>query len=97
MPSAEPSEDPYSRLSPRERELLRCLGRGVTSDDIARQAGISTEVVISDFESIRQKLGLASRHELRAYVLKRLVSGRQAVVSEGPTGQLPLPFGSDGV
>lgn len=97
MRNAEPTEDPYSRLSPRERELLQCLGRGMAIADIAREAGVSTEVLISNSESVRQKLGLASRDELRVYALTRLVSGRQTVVSDGDAGQLPLPFGSDGL
>jgi DNA-binding NarL/FixJ family response regulator len=96
MTSGESFGDPYTELSPRERELLRLLGRGMAVADIARQLGLSTETVVSSSELIRTKLGLAARDELRAYALRRLVSGGEAVSPAGCAHQLPLPFGDTG-
>lgn len=95
MRGGDAAEDPYSRLSPDERQLLRLLGRGMTMAEVARQLGSSTQAVLSSCELVRRKLGLASRDELRAYALKRVVSGAQPVSSVGNTSQLPLPFGND--
>lgn len=95
MVSGESAEDPYSRLTPDERQLLRLLGRGMAMAEVARLVELSTEAVLSSCESVRQKLGLASRDELRAYALKRVVSGPQPVSCVRDTSQLPLPFGND--
>jgi DNA-binding CsgD family transcriptional regulator len=95
MISGDSAEDPYGRLSPDERQLLRLLSRGMAMAEVARQLGSSTQAVLSSCELVRQKFGLASRDELRAYALKRVVSGAQPVSSVQETSQLPLPFGND--
>jgi DNA-binding CsgD family transcriptional regulator len=50
-------------LSQRERTCLGMAARGLTSDDIARRLGITPRTVQFHFDSIRSKLGAATRHE----------------------------------
>jgi DNA-binding NarL/FixJ family response regulator len=71
-----PSEGPA--LSARELEVLRHLGRGLSSQDLGRALGISGETVKSHIKSIFHKLGVADRAEavVRAYELGLLGSDR---------------------
>lgn len=68
-PGPEPSEGPA--LSARELEVLRHLGRGLSSQDLGRVLGISGETVKSHIKAIFHKLGVADRAEAvaRAYEL----------------------------
>lgn len=50
-------------LSARELEVLRHLGRGLSSSDLGRVLGISSETVKSHIKSIFQKLEVADRAE----------------------------------
>lgn len=50
-------------LSPRELEVLRHLGRGLSNDKLGRAIGISGETVKSHLKSIFQKLGVSGRSE----------------------------------
>lgn len=50
-------------LSPRELEVLRHLGRGLSNDELGRAIGISGETVKSHLKSIFQKLGVSGRSE----------------------------------
>lgn len=50
-------------LSPRELEVLRHLGRGLSNDELGRAIGISGETIKSHLKSIFQKLGVSGRSE----------------------------------
>lgn len=58
-----------AQLSPREREILQCIGRGTSSRDIAQQLGISLRTVDSHRARIIAKLELDG-----AYGLVRLAA-----------------------
>ncbi len=75
-PVPAPSEGPS--LSARELEVLRHLGRGLSSQDLGRALGISAETVKSHIKAIFHKLGVADRAEavVRAYELGLLGTDR---------------------
>lgn len=69
MPSrgiAEPAE----LLSPRERDILRLLGDGKNTMQIAKELGISAKTVASYRDGLKQKLGIADSHELVCYAIR---------------------------
>jgi DNA-binding NarL/FixJ family response regulator len=53
-----------SRLSDREFEVFRLIGRGAGPSEIARQLGVSVKTVETHREHIKKKLGLANGREL---------------------------------
>jgi DNA-binding NarL/FixJ family response regulator len=55
---------PASMLSPRELEIFRLIGQGLTTRDIAAQLVVSTSTVETHRERIKTKLGLRSGLEL---------------------------------
>ncbi len=61
-------------LTPREREVLTLVARGLIDREIARQLTVSVYTVKSHVRSILQKLHVATRHE--AARLARQKSGR---------------------
>lgn len=58
-------------LSPRERECLVLVARGLASEDIAHRMSITVRTVQMHFDSIRSKLGAANRQEAVALAIKR--------------------------
>ncbi len=58
-------------LTPRELEILRALGEGMTNKAVARQLGISAHTVKFHLEAVFAKLGVASRAEAVAKGLRR--------------------------
>jgi LuxR family transcriptional regulator, quorum-sensing system regulator SolR len=50
-------------LSPREREVLRNVAHGLTTDDIASKLEISERTVQFHLDAVRTKLGAANRQE----------------------------------
>jgi DNA-binding NarL/FixJ family response regulator len=61
---------PVERLSDRELQVLRSIGRGMSNREIADQLFISTKTVESHREHIKQKLGLSSSGELLRYAIE---------------------------
>jgi DNA-binding NarL/FixJ family response regulator len=57
----------FERLSPRERQVLQALMRGLTASEISREAFVSMPTVRSQIRSILMKLGVSS--QLGAVVL----------------------------
>jgi DNA-binding NarL/FixJ family response regulator len=62
-----------SRLTLREREVLRLLAGGATSKDIAQSLGISPKTAQAHRENIKDKLGVRSTAELVRYALKHRI------------------------
>lgn len=58
-------------LSPRQRQILHSLARGLTNGDIARQLGISTAVIKFHILAIFRKLNVSSRSEAVALALRK--------------------------
>ena len=65
-------EDPPAPiLSPRQRDILDSLTRGLSNDDIAQQLGIGTASVKTHIIALFQKLGAANRTEAAAIALRK--------------------------
>lgn len=62
---------PRPLLTPRELEILRALGEGMTNKGVARQLGISAHTVKFHLEAVFAKLDVASRAEAVAKGLRR--------------------------
>ncbi len=65
---AEPSRP---LLTPRELEILACLGEGMSNKAVARRLGISAHTVKFHLEAVFAKLGATSRAEAVAKGLRR--------------------------
>lgn len=64
MPVRESTEEDISRLTPRQREILRELKTGATNRQIAARLVISEQTVKNHVSRVLKKLNLKSRHEL---------------------------------
>jgi two-component system, NarL family, response regulator NreC len=69
--SGEMVDDPYQRLSNREREVLQLIAEGHTSAEIATHLFISARTAELHRANIMAKLSLHSQNELVRYALKR--------------------------
>ncbi|MCH8180622.1 MAG: response regulator transcription factor [Proteobacteria bacterium] len=61
QPPVQPSPHPLSRLSPRERDILREVARGASNKEIARTLDIAETTVKIHVQHILRKLNLSSR------------------------------------
>lgn len=62
---------PVAPLSPRQAEILQSIIRGLSNPDIAKQLGISLDMVKEYTEALFQKLGVANRPEAVAIALRK--------------------------
>ena len=69
-PEPQPPVADKDRLSPREREILACLGRGDSNKEIARQLELSESTVKIHIQNIFKKLGLNSRVQAALYAVE---------------------------
>ena len=69
--SALNDEESIPKLSPRQKEILDGLVRGLTNKDIARQLGISVAVVKFHLLILFKKLNVANRSEAVAIALRK--------------------------
>ncbi len=68
-------EEPYDRLTAREREILKLVAEGHTSREIADMLFISLRTVLGHRAKMMEKLDLHNRTELIKYAMrKKLVS-----------------------
>lgn len=69
--------DPVERLSDRELEIFRLIGRGTTPAAIAKQLHISPHTVDSHREKIRHKLNLENGRELMQRAMRWVLDNHQ--------------------
>ena len=62
---------PIPKLSPRQREILGSITKGLTNADIARQLGISVDMVKKHMNALMQKMNAANRSEAVAIALRK--------------------------
>src|SRR5208282_2842728 len=67
-------EEPYERLSDREKQVLKLLAEGGTHKEIAGLLNISVKTVIAHQSNISEKLDLHSRTDLLKFaILKGII------------------------
>jgi two-component system response regulator NreC len=64
-------EDPYERLTDREREILKLIAEGSTSKEIADMLFLSVKTVLGHRTNIMEKLDIHSRTELIKYAIRK--------------------------
>ena len=64
-------DDPYGRLTPREREVFHLIVEGNTTKEIARKLDISGKTAENHRARVLDKLGVRNTAELVRYALKR--------------------------
>jgi DNA-binding NarL/FixJ family response regulator len=65
-----PAQGPADGLTDREREVLRAVARGRSTQEIAAELGMSAKTVDSHRRNIREKLGLGSAGDLVRYAVQ---------------------------
>ncbi len=63
-------DDPYNRLTRREREVLKLVAEGHTNQEIASRLSLSINTVQTHRSRIMDKLNLHSRAELMKYAVR---------------------------
>ena len=63
--------DPYDRLTTREREVLKLIAEGHTSQEIAEMLVITPKTVEGHKTNLMAKLGVHNRVELVKYALRK--------------------------
>ena len=74
----EPTDDPYTVLSPREREVLKLLAHGHSISDAAVILTLSVKTVDTYKTRLMEKLGFSKRTELVSYALKHGLLANEA-------------------
>ncbi len=64
-------DDPYGRLTPREREVLHLIAEGLTTKEIARRLDISTKTAENHRGHVLEKLDVRNTAELVRYALRK--------------------------
>ncbi|MEG3191383.1 response regulator transcription factor [Lysobacter sp. D1-1-M9] len=64
-------EDPYGRLTPREREVFHLIVEGLTTKEIARRLDISVKTAENHRTRVLAKLDVRNTAELVRYALRR--------------------------
>ncbi|MDP9135407.1 MAG: response regulator transcription factor [Actinomycetota bacterium] len=62
-------------LTPREREVLALIGRGMANKVIARELGLAEKTVKTHVSSILAKLGVADRTQAALYAVREGLAG----------------------
>jgi DNA-binding NarL/FixJ family response regulator len=65
-----PSEQPFSILSKREREVLHLIAEGYAAKEVATELNISTKTVEAHRTSLMRKLGVRKATELVRYAVR---------------------------
>lgn len=67
----EAREEPYDRLTTREREILKLIAEGHTSREISEMLFISLKTVLGHRTKVMEKLDLHNRTELIKYAIRK--------------------------
>ncbi|WP_373378870.1 response regulator [Cupriavidus nantongensis] len=67
-----PAAGPLDALTPRERDILRGIGRGLANKEIAAQLGVSVRTVETHRLNLKRKLGIEGRAGLVKYAVETL-------------------------
>jgi RNA polymerase sigma factor (sigma-70 family) len=65
----------WETLTPREREIVLCVGKGMTNKEIAAQLVISGETVKKHLQNVFAKLAIRNRTELALYAVEKGAMG----------------------
>jgi DNA-binding NarL/FixJ family response regulator len=71
LQQAEGEEEPYDRLTAREREILKLIADGHTSREIADMLFLSLKTVLGHRAKVMEKLDLHNRTELIKYAMRK--------------------------
>jgi DNA-binding NarL/FixJ family response regulator len=63
-------QPPYGHLTPREREIVVLVGRGLKNRDIAQRLEVAEKTVKGHLTNIFHKIGVADRLELALWAIK---------------------------
>ncbi|MFD8833137.1 LuxR C-terminal-related transcriptional regulator [Bacillus subtilis] len=66
--NAAPSSSPFDELSPRQREVARYIGMGMTNREIAEKIYVSPKTVEYHLGIVYQKFSVSNRQQLREIV-----------------------------
>jgi DNA-binding NarL/FixJ family response regulator len=64
-------DDPYGRLTPREREVFHLMAEGMTTKEIARRLDISAKTAENHRGHVLEKLDVRNTAELVRYALRK--------------------------
>lgn len=64
-------EEPYERLTDREKQVLKLIAEGHTHKEIADMLNISAKTVIAHQTNLTEKLGISSRSALIRFALQK--------------------------
>ena len=86
-----PAADPmgFSRFTPRQQQIVRMIGQGMTSDQMAAALGLSAHTIHFHRKNIRRQIGVHTDWEMVRYAM--LV----AMSEEPPPSLLPEQVGTD--
>ena len=73
LQSPEPARSTLDLLTRREREILRLIGQGATSKEIAQRLGISPKTAQVHRDNLKQKLNLHTTAALVRYAIKHRI------------------------
>jgi len=65
------SSNPALDLTPRELQVLRHIGYGLSNEEIARSMGISVETIKEHVQNILRKLGVKDRTQAAVWTVKQ--------------------------
>lgn len=66
-------EDPYDRLTDREKQVLKLVAEGHTQKEVATLLHISVKTVIAHWSNIQDKLGIRSRAGIIKFAIQRRI------------------------
>jgi len=64
------TDQPVPHLTPREREVLALIGRGLSNKRIARELGLSEKTVKTHVANVLHKLGVTDRTQAAVYAVR---------------------------